>query len=90
MAGLCLRLTSALVPYRRAGVEFASHPDRAYGLAVMRVAELREGAIDELLADPHLDVLAGVPGEGWIEIEAVEQIAVMADNLAAVEAAEAE
>lgn len=58
-AGLALSLVSSRAPYRRAGLQFWPVPGQSYGTLVVGMADLRDGAVEQLLEDPNIDVSIG-------------------------------
>lgn len=67
-SGLALRLISSRAPYGRAGVRFEASPDRVYGVVEIGVDDLLDGAIEQLLADPYVDVSIGLPSGAFLPI----------------------
>jgi len=56
--GLTLLLLSSRVPYRRAKVSFEPNGAQSFGVAHVVADELEDGALEQLLADPHIIVMA--------------------------------
>lgn len=56
---LQLRITSSRAPYRRAGLTFKAEGEKTVGVVVTFIDGVTAAGLNELLSDPHLDVIAG-------------------------------
>lgn len=79
LAGLSLRCVSTRLPYRRAGLQFETGPERGLGFVLVPASDLDEGDIELLLADANIDVSLGIEGKAFIP---VADIAALEDLIA--------
>lgn len=80
-AGLALSLVSSRAPYRRAGLQFWPAPGQNYGVVVVAIAELRDGAVEQLLEDPNIDVSIGKTDTAFRPIASMDELETLFDEI---------
>jgi hypothetical protein len=77
VALVTLRLLSARVPYRRAGISFEPNGAQSFAVVLVPAETLSEDQVNALIEDPHIDVLASLGG--FDQVEDAEHLSGMID-----------